>query len=122
MKNILLAGATGYLGGFILEKLISKGHAITVLVRNKGKLKLQGPYSIIAAAVTDPATLKGCCWHVDVVISMRRISLSDKTPAFLLARILKQDPDSIAIPENIQLRTVGHQPDVFMPIAGWFCL
>jgi uncharacterized protein YbjT (DUF2867 family) len=36
--SILVTGATGYVGGRLVPKLIEKGHSITVLVRNKNRL------------------------------------------------------------------------------------
>ena len=67
--KVLLAGATGYLGGYILEELLQKGYPVTVLLRNKSKLKTVHPVSIIEAAITDPAAIRDCCRNIDVVIS-----------------------------------------------------
>lgn len=67
--KVLLAGATGYLGGYILEELLQKGYPVTVLLRNKSKLKTVDPVSIIEAAITDPAAIRDCCRNIDVVIS-----------------------------------------------------
>ncbi|UAY55410.1 SDR family oxidoreductase [Arachidicoccus terrestris] len=73
MNKILLAGATGYLGGYILKELLRRGFETKALVRNEKKLP-QGcltypKLDIIKAEVTRPETLKGCCWDVDIVIS-----------------------------------------------------
>ncbi|CAL1518641.1 SDR family oxidoreductase [Chitinophaga sp. MM2321] len=71
MKRILLAGATGYLGNFILQELVKQGYATTVLVRNKAALKVIDPAAITVkeAAITAPASIRGCCNNIDVVIS-----------------------------------------------------
>ena len=69
MKKILLAGATGYLGNYILEELLRKECSVTALLRNKSKLKTTGPVSVIEAAITDPAAIRDCCRDTDVVIS-----------------------------------------------------
>lgn len=34
MKRILVAGATGYLGGFLVQELKKQGYWVRVLVRN----------------------------------------------------------------------------------------
>lgn len=73
MNKVLLAGATGYLGGYILKELLRKGFETKALVRNEKKLpqeclthpKLQ----LVQAELTHPDALKGCCWDIDVVIS-----------------------------------------------------
>ncbi len=73
MNKILLAGATGYLGGFILNQLLEKGFETRVVVRNENKL----PESVIAnnkkeivkAELTNPASIANCCKDIDVVIS-----------------------------------------------------
>jgi uncharacterized protein YbjT (DUF2867 family) len=70
-KNILLAGATGYLGNFIARELKSQGHHLTVLVRNEKKLSTLGIEAdkIINAQITSKSELVNCCMNIDVVIS-----------------------------------------------------
>lgn len=66
-----MAGATGYLGRFLLEELQQRGYLIKILVRDAGKVKADG-YSdlqIYEAKITDPGSIKGCCDTIDVVIS-----------------------------------------------------
>lgn len=70
MKKILLAGATGYLGGFILAELTKRGYPTKVIVRNPEKLSLTAhPVEVINAELTKPSSLAGCCKDIDVVIS-----------------------------------------------------
>jgi uncharacterized protein YbjT (DUF2867 family) len=69
VKKILLAGATGYLGNYILEELLRNGYPVTALLRNKSKLKTAGHFSVKEAAITDPAAIRDCCHDTDVVIS-----------------------------------------------------
>ena len=69
-NKILLAGATGYLGRFITEKLVEKGYDVRVVVRNKDKINLKAQnLTILEAQVTQPETLKNICENIDVVIS-----------------------------------------------------
>ena len=37
-KKILLTGATGYVGGLLLERLISEGYGVHVLARSPDKI------------------------------------------------------------------------------------
>ena len=71
MKKILLAGATGYLGRHIAEKLIQSSCDVRVIVRSPGKLAENGieVEDIFQAELTHPETLKGCCSRIDTVIS-----------------------------------------------------
>lgn len=71
MKNILLAGGTGYLGKFILTELEKYDYKIKAVVRNKKKLSDydEAKTEIISAEVTKPETLENICKNVDVVIS-----------------------------------------------------
>ncbi|MCF8239918.1 MAG: SDR family oxidoreductase [Melioribacteraceae bacterium] len=71
MKKILLAGATGYLGRFILAELERKGYNTRAIVRDKKKLNNYNPEltEVISAEVTKPESLTNICAGIDVVIS-----------------------------------------------------
>ncbi|MGN6566405.1 MAG: SDR family oxidoreductase [Flavipsychrobacter sp.] len=71
MKNVLLAGATGYLGTHILTELLSRNYHVRALARHPEKLrKLHTNISeIIEAEVTRPETLVNCCQGIDTVIT-----------------------------------------------------
>ena len=71
MEKILVAGATGYLGKYIVKTLVDRKIHTTVLVRNPTKFKTFGiPVdSLVQAEVTNQSTLEGCCNGIDVVIS-----------------------------------------------------
>ena len=71
LTNILVAGATGYLGKYITKELSDRGFYTKVLVRNHEKfkrLKIQVD-GVIQAEVTDKSSLQDCCKNIDVVIS-----------------------------------------------------
>jgi NADH dehydrogenase len=38
-KNVFLTGATGFVGSYILEELISKGYSVKALIRDRNKIK-----------------------------------------------------------------------------------
>ncbi|WP_330959905.1 SDR family oxidoreductase [Photobacterium sp. 53610] len=69
--KILLAGATGYLGMHLTKQLQQHGYDFQALARSPEKLKAMGLHDeqIRIAQVTEPASLKGCCEGVEVVIS-----------------------------------------------------
>ena len=72
-EKILLAGATGYLGQYILAELLKKEYPTRIVVRNKSKLSpalLTHPLlEVVEAEVTQPDTLRGVCKGVHKVIS-----------------------------------------------------
>ena len=72
-EKILLAGATGYLGQYILAVLLREEYPTRIVVRNKSKLSpalLTHPLlEIVEAEVTQPDTLQGVCKGVSKVIS-----------------------------------------------------
>ena len=71
MKRVLLAGASGYLGKYILKELHSQGYFTRALVRSPGKLSSSHKLSssVYKAEITKPETLHGCCEGIDIVIS-----------------------------------------------------
>ena len=72
-EKILLAGATGYLGQYILAELLKKEYPTRIVVRNKSKIApalLTHPLlEVVEAEVTQPQTLQGVCKGVCQVIS-----------------------------------------------------
>lgn len=73
MNKILLAGATGYLGSFILHQLPERGFETRVIVRNENKLSrsviANHRLEIIQAELTNATSIENCCRGIDVVIS-----------------------------------------------------
>ena len=72
-EKILLAGATGYLGQYILATLLREEYPTRIVVRNKSKISpalLTHPLlEVVEAEVTQPSTLRGVCKGVHKVIS-----------------------------------------------------
>lgn len=71
MPKVLLAGATGYLGGYILSELLNRQYDVRVVVRNPSKLNPEEAEKIevFVGQVTDPESIRSCCKDIDVVIS-----------------------------------------------------
>jgi uncharacterized protein YbjT (DUF2867 family) len=68
--NVFLAGATGYLGGYILKQLVVSGYKTKIIVRDRGKVQNNSPFvEIIEGLVTRPDSLDGLLDDMDVVIS-----------------------------------------------------
>ena len=70
-SKIAIAGATGYLGSYLVKELKISGYEFIALGRNTQKLKRLGLQTeqIEEVQVTDPVSLKGALQGVETVIS-----------------------------------------------------
>lgn len=79
MNKVLIAGATGYLGRFVVRALKKEGFYTRVLVRNKGQAEVPGRFDapalavdadeIIEGEITDAKTLIDICEDMDYVFT-----------------------------------------------------
>ena len=71
MKKVLVAGATGYLGKFVVKAFKKQGYWVRALARNAAKLEnLNDCYDeIFIGEVINPNSLKGICKGVDIVFT-----------------------------------------------------
>lgn len=71
VRNILLAGATGYLGRHLLKELMEKKNQVVAIVRKPNQLENPNEYylEIKQAEVTMPESLRDICKGIDTVIS-----------------------------------------------------
>ena len=69
-KNVLLIGATGFVGSALLNELLNRGHKVTAIVRDANKVKVQNEnLTYVEADATDPAQLATIAKGMDAVIS-----------------------------------------------------
>ena len=68
-KNVLLIGATGFVGSAILNELVNRGHKVTAIVREAGKLAGREGVEAVVADATNPAELAELAKGKDAVIS-----------------------------------------------------
>ncbi|MBM3163605.1 MAG: SDR family oxidoreductase [Chlorobi bacterium] len=78
-RKVLVAGASGYLGRYVVREFARRGYAVRALVRSPEKLASEGPNLEPAVAsmveeihrgdAADPASLKDACRGVDIVFS-----------------------------------------------------
>ena len=71
MKKVLIAGATGYLGRYLIKEAKKQGYWIRALARNANKFNdlKDSIDEICEAEITKPHTLNGICNGIDAVIS-----------------------------------------------------
>ncbi len=68
-RTVLVAGATGYLGGYVVRALQDRGLRVRALVRSPHKLRGLEPDEVVRGEVTRPETLTGACDGVEAVFS-----------------------------------------------------
>ena len=79
MKKVLVAGATGYLGKYVLQEFKRQGYWVRALTRDEKRLAEIGPFGepaavgciddIFVGEVTQPDSLAGLCDDIDIVFS-----------------------------------------------------
>ena len=71
MNRVLLAGATGYLGGYIAKQLMERSYPVRAMVRHPERLQEKSieVSEILEAEITKPESIQDCCKDIDVVIS-----------------------------------------------------
>jgi uncharacterized protein YbjT (DUF2867 family) len=77
--NVLVAGATGYLGRFVVREFKRRGYWVRALARNAERLAEPGPFlspavrdqidDLFVGQITRPETLTGLCDGIEVVFS-----------------------------------------------------
>jgi len=66
--RILLTGATGYIGGRLLHRLLERGHEVRVLVRDRRRSEGRGwdaRVDVVEGDLSNPASLKGIADGMD---------------------------------------------------------
>lgn len=85
LKSVLVAGATGYLGKFVVKAFKEQGYYVRVLTRDEARLHETGPFTapaltrndyddVFVGEVTRPETLTGMLDDIDLVFSSVGIS------------------------------------------------
>ena len=70
MKNVVLIGASGFVGTAILNELLNRGHKVTAIVRDQTKVTASNPnLKVVQADVTDTDVLIEASKGKDAVIS-----------------------------------------------------
>lgn len=71
MKRVLVAGATGYLGRFVVKAFKARGYWVRALGRSADKFEPIREYAddLVVGEVTDPDSLRGACDGIDIVFS-----------------------------------------------------
>ncbi|RNC63329.1 NAD(P)-dependent oxidoreductase [Proteiniphilum sp. X52] len=68
-KNVLLIGATGFVGSALLNELVNRGNQVTAIVRDVKRLADKQNVEVVVADATDPESLARLAAGKDAVIS-----------------------------------------------------
>jgi uncharacterized protein YbjT (DUF2867 family) len=71
MKKVLVAGATGYLGKYVVKEFKQRGYHVSAIVRNAGKFDDIKEFidEKLIGEITKADSIKGICNGIDVVFS-----------------------------------------------------
>ncbi len=71
MQKVLIAGATGYLGRFVVQEFKKQGYWVRALARDTARLENLSEYidEIFTGEVTDTNSLSGVCKDIDIVFT-----------------------------------------------------
>ena len=76
--TVLLTGATGYVGSYVLDALLKRGHAVRALARDRAdQLAIRDGVTVVRGDVTRPETLNGFS-GVDAVVHL--VGIIDEEP------------------------------------------
>ncbi|MCA9931140.1 MAG: SDR family oxidoreductase [Anaerolineales bacterium] len=70
-QKVLVVGATGYLGQFVVKALKEAGYWVRALSRTEQKIEAVRPFidDLFIGEATNPASLTGICDNIDIVFS-----------------------------------------------------
>ncbi|HEY5392024.1 MAG TPA: NAD(P)-dependent oxidoreductase [Hanamia sp.] len=133
--KIALIGATGFVGSPILKEALDRGHDVTAIARDAGKIKAQKNLKIVDGDVMDSNSLSEILKGNDVVVSAynagwtnpdlyndflkgsRSIQEAVKK-AGVKRLIINGGAGSLYVAPNVQLVDTPEFPEAFKPGAG----
>lgn len=97
--RIAVLGATGWLGGTILQEARSRGHEVTAIARNPDKLAALDGVSTVVADARDPDSVAGAiAGHDAVIAAVTDRSSPDRSTIPAVARALIEAVPRAGVP------------------------
>lgn len=83
--NILITGATGFVGSHVAERLVADGHNVRALVRGTSDLKwIRGlDIETVKGNMLDPASLKDAMQGIEAVVHIAGVTASNTKQGFI---------------------------------------
>lgn len=122
MRTVFVAGATGYLGKYLVATYRARGWTVKALVRDADRARASGlaATELFEAEATRPDTLRGCMQGVDLVVSSLGITrqtdglsyrdVDYQANANLLFEALEAGVDRFAYVHVLNARKMAHVP------------
>jgi UDP-glucose 4-epimerase len=73
-RNVLVTGATGFVGPYLVKELHKKNALIKVLTMNKSKKRLEDAITLLHGNITDPGSLQNIMKDIDIVFHLAAVS------------------------------------------------
>lgn len=128
--KVVLYGATGMIGSRILKELIARGHKVTVVARDPGKIPSTANVTVLKGDVLDAESVASTAKGADVVISAYgpgpSSELMEKSTRALIAGVKKAGvrrflmvggAGSLLVAPGVDVIDSGHLPAEWMGIA-----
>lgn len=116
MKKIMLTGASGYIGGILLERFLALGHPVQALVRNPARFKREHPLlNVFAGDVRDRSAvteaLRGCDLAYYLVHGLEEASSFEHQEA-LAAQVFTEAANQAGLARLFYLGGLGEGSDL----------
>jgi nucleoside-diphosphate-sugar epimerase len=87
--NILITGATGFVGSHVAERLLADGHKVRALVRGSSDLKwLRGlDIETVKGNMLDPSSLKDAMQGIEAIVHIAGVTASNTKQGFIEGNI-----------------------------------
>lgn len=84
MANIFLTGATGFVGSFVLEKLVAQKHHVTCLIRKSSNLRWikDQPVDFVVGSLFHPDSFKEALGRTDYIFHIAGVTKAIKKSDF----------------------------------------
>ena len=125
--KILLTGGTGFVGNYVAERLVEKGHTVRALVRSgsESKLRIRAKCEIAHGDVTDLQSINKAAGGCDAVIHLVGIIREFPSKGITFRRIHFESTCNVAaaaaeagIKRFVHMSALGTRPDT--PPKYWF--
>lgn len=69
MANVVVFGATGYAGGYIVDELLRRGRQVVAVARDTGKVQVKDGLTVAQGSVSDEQFVAGAVAGADAIVS-----------------------------------------------------
>lgn len=123
--KVLVTGATGFVGGHLVKRLINDGHSVRALVRKGRDIKgFDGRVEIVYGDITDPHSLDDATRNVDMVYHSAALVREAGVPDSLFYEVNVKGTENLleaslrnGVKQFIHISTCGVHGDVQDPPA-----